>query len=135
MEINDLISDERKIELDKELEKEIQDLKNNKICKRKFIFYIKKYSFIEFCYLYSIYIGTTEEKPKLLTSLNDFVFVTEAEDYYYNVSKRTMTYKIQDVKRIKRVENMALRGKKVKKRSKKSHVSVINKYWTRCKVR
>lgn len=115
MNINDLVTDERKTELDKELEKEIRDLKNNKICKRKFIFYIKKYSFIEFCYLYNTYIGITEEIHKLLPRLNDFEFITEPEYYDYNVSKRTMNYKIQDVKRIKRVENMALRGKKVKK--------------------
>ena len=119
MNINDLVTDERKTELDKELEKEIRDLKNNKICKRKFIFYIKKYSFIEFCYLYNTYIGITEEIHKLLPRLNDFEFITEPEYYDYNVSKRTMNYKIQDVKRIKRVENMALRGKKSQKKLKK----------------
>lgn len=68
MALKDFVSDKRKIEL----EKEIRDFKNKKICKRKFIFYIKKYSFIEFCYLYNTYIGITEERPKLLPSLNDF---------------------------------------------------------------
>lgn len=121
----DFVTTKRKEELEKLLEKEIHDLKNNIICKEKFIFYIKDYSFMDFCYLLKTYIApikALEEKEKLLPLEEDKIWFESDynDDYddYHNVSRSTDNYKFQDIRRIKRVENMALKGKKIKKRKK-----------------
>ena len=120
MSIKEFLSEKEKEELEIILEKEIQEYKEKMICKQKFIYYLKKKcNFIEFCYLYSTYIGEVEEKPKLPSlNIDEIDIITDFKDYNYNVRKRTYNYKIKDVKRIKSIENMALKGKKVKKRKK-----------------
>lgn len=100
------ISDEREQELEEELEKEIYNLKNKIICERKFIYLIsKKYSFLEFCYLYSTYIAPKEEKIIAL-DLRTLAISTEyKEPDKENANKNP--YPIKCVKRVKRIERMA----------------------------
>lgn len=118
--IEDFISDKRKQELEIELASEIYNLKNNIICRQKFIYYISKnYSFIEFCYLYATYIGFKEinRTPINLISAEKSYFeddIIKIDDYYSDKMKINNN-KYRNVKKIKRIENMAQKGKKMKK--------------------
>lgn len=120
MSIKEFLSEKEKEELEIKLEKEIQEYKEKMICKQKFIYYLKKKcNFIEFCYLYSTYIGEVEAKPKLPSfNIDEIDIITDFNDYNYDIPKKTFNYKIQNVKRIKSIENMALKGKNIKKRKK-----------------
>ena len=135
MEIKDLISDERKIELEKELEKELSDLKNNIITRSDFVLYIyecyeyKKYNIVEVIYIIDTFlnpiklvikqINLTAINQSIINSYIDDVYNTECDSRYdYNNSNDKRNIKIKDLKRIPSIENMAIKGKKVKKKKK-----------------
>lgn len=104
-----LISQERRQELEKELEEEIFNLENKIICKAKFLYIIRKYKFRERCYLIAKYIGITIEEYKLPDNIIiDDSIITEdpidevAFDYSKNISK----YSIHNIRKINRIESM-----------------------------
>lgn len=106
MDIANFVSDKRKQELEEELEKEIYNLKNKIICERKFIYLISnKYSFLEFCYLYSTYIASKEEKIIAL-DLRMLAISTEYKEPDNETTNKN-PYSIKCVKRVKRIERMA----------------------------
>lgn len=114
------ITEERKIELEKELAKEIYDLQNNIICKEKFIFCIKKYNFMDFYYLFTTYIGTLEVKRALPTDWKDEIIKQEIliqneNDYEYYKTPKTINHKIYDIKKIEKYKSMSL--KKITKKN------------------
>lgn len=125
MDINDLISEERKIEIESEIEKELYDLKNNIITRSEFISYIdKKYSFIEVYYIITIFVGPVIiiEKPFISFDLDNIILDDMCDydncEYNYRDKKDKVNVKIRQLKYLPSIENMALRGKNVKKRKK-----------------
>lgn len=118
------VTPERKIELEKLIEKEIQDLKNNVISKEEFISYIKlkKISFCDFCYLINEYFGSIsviveDSLPHLdIEKIDELIEVKEPTDIYYDLPRNRCIAKIQNTKRIKKYENMALKGRKIIKK-------------------
>lgn len=130
MDIRDLIDNERKLELKKEIEKELSDLENNIITRRDFILYIyKKYDLLDVFYIIDTFlkpITLVVEPPDLVEPPDPFVLKSyfdemlfiEYERYEYNVPKKGINTKIKDLKRLPSIENMALKGKKIKKRKK-----------------
>lgn len=120
------ISEERKKELDKIFEQEISNLKNNIISREEFISYIRlqKISFCDFIYLVNTYVGlikVIDKNRELLNNLklidDNLNFIKEC-DIEYDIPKKNNIPKIRDTKKIRKYENMALNGKKVKKRKK-----------------
>lgn len=135
MDIYDLISDERKQELEKELEKELSDLKNNIITRSNFVLYIyecyeyKKYNIAEVIYIIDTFLNPIKLviKPINLTAINLSVINSYIDDVYnvecdmrcnYKETNKSINPKIKDLKRLPRIENMAIKGKKVKKKKK-----------------
>ena len=109
MDVIKLISDERKKELEKELEQEIKDLKNKIICERKFIYYIsKKYKFLEFCYLCYTYVGIHKIiriPPNISYNESIFEEYTDKQINYNRENKKH--YKIKGIKKVKKIEKMS----------------------------
>lgn len=135
MEIKDLISEERKIELEKEIEKELSDLKNNIITRSDFVLYIykcyeyKKYNIVEVIYIIDTFLTPIKLviKPINLTAINlstinsyiDDMYNIECDSRYnYKEINKSINPKITDLKRLPRIEKMAIKAKKVKKKKK-----------------
>ena len=135
IETTDLISEERKLELEKEIEKELSDLKNNIITRSDFVSYIyeyyklKKYNIFEIIYIIDTYIAPIKLliEPINLTAINlstinsyiDDMYNIECDSRYnYKESNKSINPKITDLKRLPRIENMAIKAKKVKKKKK-----------------
>ena len=135
IETTDLISEERKLELEKEIEKELSDLKNNIITRSDFVSYIyeyyklKKYNIFEIIYIIDTYIAPIKLliEPINLTAINlstinsyiDDMYNIECDSRYnYKEINKSINPKITDLKRLPRIENMAIKAKKVKKKKK-----------------
>lgn len=135
IETTDLISEERKLELEKEIEKELSDLKNNMITRSDFVSYIyeyyklKKYNIFEIIYIIDTYIAPIKLliEPINLTAINlstinsyiDDMYNIECDSRYnYKEINKSINTKIKDLKWLPRIENMAIKGKKVKKKKK-----------------
>lgn len=130
MDIRDLIDNERKLELTKEIEKELSDLENNIITRRDFILYIyKKYDLFEVLYIIDTFLNPiilVDEPPDVFEPPNPFVLNSHFEDtlfieygrYEDKVQAKGINTKIKDLKRLPSIEKMALKGKKIKKRKK-----------------
>lgn len=118
-----LISEERRQEIEKELEEEIFNLANKIICKKKFLFIIKKYSFRERCYLREKYIGniSLEEYKPPVPELTDEILITEEyiDEITYNSVINIPKYPIHTIRKINRIESMKSKkgiNKKIRKR-------------------
>ena len=135
IETTDLISEERKLELEKEIEKELSDLKNNIITRSDFVLYIyecyeyKKYNIVEVIYIIDTFLNPIKLVIKQinLTAINQSIINSYIDDMYniecdsrynYKESNKSINPKITDLKRLPRIENMAIKAKKVKKKKK-----------------
>lgn len=119
--IYELISEERRLELEKELKEEIYALENNIISKEKFLYIIKKYKFIEFCYLIQKYIDDTLIKVYRLPdniTIDDSIITEVADEPMYKFTKNTSKYSLHMVRKINRIESM---------KNKKRHKEKIRK--------
>jgi len=118
-----LISEERRQELEKELEEEIFNLENKIICKKKFLFIIKKYNFRERSYLIGKYIGITiEEYKPPVPELTDDILITEEpiDEVTFDYSKNISKYSIHNIRKINRIESM---------KNKKRYKEKVRKRW------
>lgn len=122
--IDELISEDRKQELEKELEEEIFNLENKIICNEKFLYIIRKYNFFEYCYLRGKYIGDILKIYRFpVIELTDEFIVTEdtTEVATYNYKKNMSKYHINTIKKINSIESMKNKKRyieKIRKRQK-----------------
>lgn len=118
------VTDERKIELDVLFEKEITDLKNGIIDREEFIFLIqcKGLDFGDIVYLVNEYIGMVRIIDNsfrfYIDNILNFNFVNECDVTYDRDFNDSIKPTIYSVKKLKRIENMALKSKNMKKRKK-----------------
>lgn len=106
--LDELISKERRQELEEELEEVISDYKNNIICRKKFIFIIKKYKFYEYYYLWEKYIGIEDKYVVAFSALSDAMLITESnyDDVSFDKVKNTINYNFNSVRKIRSIESM-----------------------------
>lgn len=105
-----LILEERRQKLEEELEEEIFNLENKIICKKKFLFIIKKYNFRERCYLIGKYVRniSPEEYKPPVPELTDDILITEEpiDEVTFNYTKNISKYSIHNIRKINRIESM-----------------------------
>jgi len=122
--LDELISEERRQELEEELDEVISDYKNNIICRKKFIFIIKKYKFYEYYYLWEKYIGIEDKYVVAFSALSDAMLITESnyDDVSFDKTKKTINYNFNGVRKLRSIESMKTKKnafdikKKIRKR-------------------